>query len=516
MDGDEDTLPIYHGQGHRTTGALNYYPATATQQQSGVDTSQYIHYSQQPPPPSQLAPPPPQSSRSGGGRMYPLDTTNGGHNQLNRSISMSTSTRRPQDGVDGGYALDQTTQTQPLSFYPAFHTHESHSNQSTQQPDTGPAYYQGQPRRSHTQIDSRSAHHSPRRQPLGPVSPLPSPGLPPDSQAYRTNPDPYAPPSHPPSFQKPPATASSYGSPASSTAYSPSISGNIYTPPAGPPTATAAPPDSLYPAHQQLPRAAIQPSQPTPGPSTSHGYGPQVHQQQQYYLPPDQPMAVEPSLPTPKRKTCGFKRVRDATDLRPSYAQPLSGTGQPNPNVSAQIQAASPNTMLTHRIPRSRSEPLRRPSHRRLTPATLSSPTRPRPIRGVSSRSPVNRPTTKDTITRTMTTFYTSTIFLGQKTATGIPPLLSLPDPELTRFRARYLILDVLGQGTFGQVVKCQNIKTHEIVAVKVVKNKPAYFNQSMMEVTLLEMVRHEFFHQSSPHLTFSTTTRSSVAQQRA
>ncbi|KAJ3498128.1 hypothetical protein NMY22_g19632 [Coprinellus aureogranulatus] len=53
----------------------------------------------------------------------------------------------------------------------------------------------------------------------------------------------------------------------------------------------------------------------------------------------------------------------------------------------------------------------------------------------------------------------------------------------------RYLILDILGQGTFGQVVKCQNMKTHEIVAVKVVKNKPAYFNQSMMEVTILEML---------------------------
>jgi serine/threonine protein kinase len=53
----------------------------------------------------------------------------------------------------------------------------------------------------------------------------------------------------------------------------------------------------------------------------------------------------------------------------------------------------------------------------------------------------------------------------------------------------RYLILDVLGQGTFGQVVKCQDMKTHEIVAVKVVKNKPAYFNQSMMEVTILELV---------------------------
>lgn len=55
----------------------------------------------------------------------------------------------------------------------------------------------------------------------------------------------------------------------------------------------------------------------------------------------------------------------------------------------------------------------------------------------------------------------------------------------------RYLILDVLGQGTFGQVVKCQNMVTMEIVAVKVVKNKPAYFQQSMMEVTILELVRY-------------------------
>lgn len=38
-------------------------------------------------------------------------------------------------------------------------------------------------------------------------------------------------------------------------------------------------------------------------------------------------------------------------------------------------------------------------------------------------------------------------------------------------------------------------MKTHEVVAVKVVKNKPAYFNQSMMEVTILELVR--LFHSS-------------------
>lgn len=57
----------------------------------------------------------------------------------------------------------------------------------------------------------------------------------------------------------------------------------------------------------------------------------------------------------------------------------------------------------------------------------------------------------------------------------------------------RYLILDVLGQGTFGQVVKCQNLKTQEVVAVKVVKNRTAYFNQSMMEVSVLDLVCFPF-----------------------
>jgi serine/threonine protein kinase len=73
----------------------------------------------------------------------------------------------------------------------------------------------------------------------------------------------------------------------------------------------------------------------------------------------------------------------------------------------------------------------------------------------------------------------------------------SLPTPRLAicidiSVRNRYLILDVLGQGTFGQVVKCQNLKTQEVVAVKVIKNKTAYFNQSMMEVSVLDLVRSQ------------------------
>ena len=67
--------------------------------------------------------------------------------------------------------------------------------------------------------------------------------------------------------------------------------------------------------------------------------------------------------------------------------------------------------------------------------------------------------------------------------------------------RTRYLILDVLGQGTFGQVVKCQNLRTLEVVAVKVVKNKTAYFNQSMMEVSVLDTLNTKFDRSDENHI---------------
>ncbi|TIA70845.1 hypothetical protein E3P92_02956 [Wallemia ichthyophaga] len=64
-----------------------------------------------------------------------------------------------------------------------------------------------------------------------------------------------------------------------------------------------------------------------------------------------------------------------------------------------------------------------------------------------------------------------------------------------------YLIIDILGQGTFGQVAKCQNVNTGEIVAIKVIKNKPAYFNQSMMEVTILELLNNQFDFKDNHHI---------------
>lgn len=64
----------------------------------------------------------------------------------------------------------------------------------------------------------------------------------------------------------------------------------------------------------------------------------------------------------------------------------------------------------------------------------------------------------------------------------------------------KYVVLDLLGSGTFGQVVKCQNLANQSVVAVKVIKSKPAYLNQSLLEVKLLE-----FLNQNSSSATFIT-----------
>ncbi|CDR38934.1 CYFA0S02e08944g1_1 [Cyberlindnera fabianii] len=56
----------------------------------------------------------------------------------------------------------------------------------------------------------------------------------------------------------------------------------------------------------------------------------------------------------------------------------------------------------------------------------------------------------------------------------------------------KYLVLDILGHGTFAQVVKCQNLITKELVAVKVVKSKSTFTNQSLSEIALLELINRK------------------------
>ncbi|CAD25928.1 SER/THR PROTEIN KINASE (MNB/DYRK SUBFAMILY) [Encephalitozoon cuniculi GB-M1] len=49
----------------------------------------------------------------------------------------------------------------------------------------------------------------------------------------------------------------------------------------------------------------------------------------------------------------------------------------------------------------------------------------------------------------------------------------------------KYMIIDMLGTGTFGQVVRCVGSDGEE-VAIKVVKNQPKYYNYEMNEVRIL------------------------------
>ncbi|OBZ88315.1 Serine/threonine-protein kinase ppk15 [Choanephora cucurbitarum] len=51
----------------------------------------------------------------------------------------------------------------------------------------------------------------------------------------------------------------------------------------------------------------------------------------------------------------------------------------------------------------------------------------------------------------------------------------------------QYRVIDLLGQGTFGQVVKCERVSTGELCSVKVIKNKSAYKTQSCMEIEILK-----------------------------
>lgn len=51
----------------------------------------------------------------------------------------------------------------------------------------------------------------------------------------------------------------------------------------------------------------------------------------------------------------------------------------------------------------------------------------------------------------------------------------------------QYEVLEFLGRGTFGQVVKCWKKGTNEIVAIKILKNHPSYARQGQIEVILLK-----------------------------
>ncbi|KAK7005729.1 Serine/threonine-protein kinase ppk15 [Favolaschia claudopus] len=171
-----------------------------------------------------------------------------------------------------------------------------------------------------------------------------------------------------------------------------------------------------------------------------------------YYPQDGQAMVVDP--PPQKRRASGFRRVRTAHDLQPRPDVPVTGRRMGADGVYlSPLRQLTTNLLDTYHIcnPQFRYESTHNPRR------VLTKPSKPAHNEGYDNDD------------------YDYILYVND--------WLGTDDGH------KYLILDILGQGTFGQVVKCQNMKTHEIVAVKVVKNKPAYFNQSMMEVTILEML---------------------------
>lgn len=65
-------------------------------------------------------------------------------------------------------------------------------------------------------------------------------------------------------------------------------------------------------------------------------------------------------------------------------------------------------------------------------------------------------------------------------------PLIHYQSSGSTR---HYVISDMLGQGTFGQVASCWCEELGREVAIKVIKNLPAYYHQARVEIGLLQFL---------------------------
>ena len=64
-----------------------------------------------------------------------------------------------------------------------------------------------------------------------------------------------------------------------------------------------------------------------------------------------------------------------------------------------------------------------------------------------------------------------------------------------------YEVRDVLGSGTFGQVVRCRQKGTGKAAAIKVIKNHPAYFHQAHVEIGILHMLNTECDQRDERHI---------------
>ena len=68
----------------------------------------------------------------------------------------------------------------------------------------------------------------------------------------------------------------------------------------------------------------------------------------------------------------------------------------------------------------------------------------------------------------------------------NVKDVITSPDGEV------YEVLDLIKAGNFGQVVKCRN-SSGQLCAAKVLKNKPAVYNQGLVEVKILQTLNQQY-----------------------
>ncbi|XP_074533694.1 dual specificity tyrosine-phosphorylation-regulated kinase 4 isoform X2 [Halichoeres trimaculatus] len=56
----------------------------------------------------------------------------------------------------------------------------------------------------------------------------------------------------------------------------------------------------------------------------------------------------------------------------------------------------------------------------------------------------------------------------------------------------RFEVLEVIGKGSFGQVLKCLDHKTNELVAIKMIRNKKRFHHQALVELKILEVIKRK------------------------